>query len=104
MKQITHDGLWLAAYLDTPFGLPEELVREAHRLRDPQHLANVPGVHVKTRELGSDGFPAGFGRLAHYDEQADRAVVLSKPDFLNDNLRCVWIGTTVEYERMWRVD
>lgn len=104
MKQIIDDAMWLVAYLDTPFGIPEERVKRAHELRDPEHLADVPGVNLKTRELASSGFPAAFAKLVIYDEEADRAVVRSKPDCLNDNLRCVWIGTLAEYTRMWRVD
>jgi hypothetical protein len=104
MKQITDDAMWLMAYLDTPFGIPKDRVRRAHELRDPEHLADVPGVNLKTRELASDGFPAAFAKLVRHDATGNRVVVRSKPDCLNDNLRCVWIGTTAEYACMWRVD
>lgn len=104
MKQIVSTAKWHEAWLDTPIDVPRDRVRRAHELRDPEYLADTPGVHLKTCELGPDGFPAMYGKLASHDEDANRVVVHSKPDCLNNELQCVWIGTTSEYLRMWRVD
>jgi hypothetical protein len=94
----------MASWLDTPFGVPPEQVAQAHKLGDPDHLLDAPGVHLKSRELDATGFPAMYGKLASFDESKDQAVVISKPDCLNDDLKCIWVGTIAEYQRMWRVD
>lgn len=104
MKQIICDRAWMVSWLDTPFSVPPERVARAHKRHDPDDLLDVPGVHLKSRELDSSGWPAVYGKLASYDEDKDQAVVLSKPDCLNDNLKCIWVGTVSEYTRMWKVD
>lgn len=102
MRRIDDEQAWFEAYMDTPFGIPDERVKRAHLRGDPDDLLDCPGVNLKSRERGASGFPMLFAKLVSYSD--DEVVVRSKPDPLCDFAKCIWRGTPAEYARMWTVD
>jgi len=109
MKRIDDDLLWKGLVALTPPQAGGETAEEAARL---------PGNHVKSREIDTDGsdFPKYHGILVRYDAWAPTFVGVVGGNDING---CVivrsigtpvsrpgtfWIGTTYEYHQMWEVD
>jgi len=84
-----HHALWL----DTPAGCQSSTTRE--------ETAKRSGCAVKSleREGGWRHLPVHHGRLAAYDEAADRVCVIGYDDPVSPPF--VWEGTVAEYVALW---
>ena len=99
MERIDDEAKWQEAFLDTPLGLPENRVDQAHAAGDPNLLLDVPGTCLKSRE--KDGpWPKHCGVLVRYSE--NEVVVRGHGSIVSP--KCLWVGTADEYRRMWEVD
>lgn len=104
MKQTISDEAHSEAWLDTPLGanIEKKKMDEAYAKNDPDHLLDVPGIHLKSKESRdrSIGIPKYFGKLTSYTDE--EVVVISKEGGADHP--CVWKGTPSEYRAMWMVD
>ena len=101
MKQTKSNEAHNEAWLDTPMrGVPESKLQEAYAKGDPDHLLDVPGVCLKSKEQRSSGGPRYCGKLTSYTDE--EVVVISTTASVDH--RCIWTGTSAEYRAMWMVD
>ena len=102
MEQILNDEVHAEQWLDTPLGAnPGPKMEEAYAKNDPDHLLDVPGIRLKSKEHRDGGSMSKyFGKLTSYSDA--EVWVLSTEGSVDHP--CVWKGTPAEYRAMWVVD
>lgn len=93
MEMIVDEKKWVEAFLDTPFGRPQNPA-SAH------DAMMMPSCGVKSKERSEKGWPKHCGQLVAYSEA--KVIVRGYGDAVSPKF--VWTGTVPEYFSFWDCD
>lgn len=95
MELVIDEKKWAEAFLDTPFGRPQD-PKSAH------DAMKTPSCGVKSKERDERKWPKHTGQLVAYDEPGNRVIVRGYGDAVSPKF--VWTGSVAEYFGFWDCD